>query len=198
MKMYKKILIAFISIIVILLMLTSCDMFATTEAEPSQLTETSSLGATIFTPTTVPTTPLPTYTPGSVSLLSPEEVKKQYDVTYEMKFRKCYYTIPGWIETDIPDEIVSAKDIREYNDRYFVDNPDAGTDYVMPLKRIIEHFKIPKEEIEKCIEAEKQAYLDLISDGYSIDLNSEEYELPNADIIYTFDDEIINDYYRRE
>ncbi|MDR3344256.1 MAG: hypothetical protein LBT21_01470 [Oscillospiraceae bacterium] len=82
--------------IVILLavaILTACDKTPNKPTEtsaPSNTLATTIQESTAQTPTTKP---LPTYTPGSVSLLSPEKMEEDYGVTYEMKFRKCYYTI---------------------------------------------------------------------------------------------------------
>jgi hypothetical protein len=42
------------------------------------------------------------------------------------------------------------------------------------------------------LEKEKRINIEL-----GIDMTNEENELPNGDIIYTFDNDIINEYYRR-
>ncbi|MDR3344257.1 MAG: hypothetical protein LBT21_01475 [Oscillospiraceae bacterium] len=89
-------------------------------------------------------------------------------------------------------------EVSDYVDNEFSDNPNTKEKSIMPLKLLVEHFKIPREKFDEYVEHMKSFYKELIDDDYYIDLNSEEYEIPNADIIYTFDDEIINNYYRRQ
>lgn len=59
----------------------------------------------------------------------------------------------------------------------------------------IKHFHIPKDIFEQVCE-ELPLWYDRLYDG-NYDKTEEQYEIPNADIIYTFDNEIINNYYRR-
>lgn len=58
---------------------------------------------------------------------------------------------------------------------------------------LIKKYNITKEVFEELIRKEAE---DRIRHG--ADLSTEDYELPNADILYTFDNEIIDAYYRRE
>jgi len=58
---------------------------------------------------------------------------------------------------------------------------------------VIKQYHIPKEQFETAVQIEAERRIQW---GY--DLSEEENELPNADIIYSFDNEIINAYYRRE
>jgi len=62
----------------------------------------------------------------------------------------------------------------------------------MPLVTLIKHFKVPKCVFVAEVKKIKRAWLAL-----GDDLCAEVNELPNADIIYTFDNELINYYYRR-
>lgn len=71
----------------------------------------------------------------------------------------------------------------------------------MRLKAAIEYFNIPREAFDR-------AYEETITNWYymtlsewenrGLDFRDEWHELPNGDIIYTFDDEIINYFYRWE
>lgn len=67
----------------------------------------------------------------------------------------------------------------------------------MYLVSFVKHFKIPREDFEKCVENIRQTY-EWFHDTHGDDISDEIHELPNADIIYTFDNEIINNYYRRD
>ena len=63
----------------------------------------------------------------------------------------------------------------------------------MFLVTLIKQYDVPKEKFEEAIQKTAER---LLAEGR--DLTQEEYELPNADIIYTFDNEIIDAFYRRE
>jgi predicted small lipoprotein YifL len=172
------------AILCALIALASCGIFKT----PEQTTVSST--------TTGPssTKPLPTYTPGSVKLRDPEWFRNEYEIDYEMRYRKCYYSIPGTLEVLIVEwGIATSHEVTEYVNKMFVGNPNAGTDNVMALKLVVQKFNIPREKFDEFTIYMINAYKDL-----GFDASAEEYELPNADIIYTFDNDIINEYYRRE
>jgi len=63
----------------------------------------------------------------------------------------------------------------------------------MVLITMIKQYNLPKETLEKAV---NQAAEHALNNGW--DLSDESWELPNADILYTFDNEIIDAYYRRE
>jgi len=65
----------------------------------------------------------------------------------------------------------------------------------MDAVAFIKHFDVPRELAEKAIE-ELHEYV--MSTSQNVDVYDEFWEVPNLDIIYTFDNEIINAYYRRE
>jgi len=56
----------------------------------------------------------------------------------------------------------------------------------------IKHFRIAREVFEQGIALQK-----FWDEEFGNDTSAETNELPNADIIYTFDNDIINEYYRR-
>ena len=124
-------------------------------------------------------------------LLEPEgSIEAKYDIPFKMQHRDVFYTIDGRFEDafgKIPDGMV-----------FFV---GTGTPRVMALKTFIEHFNIPREEFDVVIEEMKRASISLTErhpDDDYLNVNNELREVPNSDIIYTFDDEIIDAYYRRE
>ena len=54
----------------------------------------------------------------------------------------------------------------------------------------------PKQRNSAC--EQKRKRLEYLRDELGHDINVEGAEIPNADIIYTFDNEIINNYYLRD
>lgn len=66
----------------------------------------------------------------------------------------------------------------------------------MPLMRFVQVHNISREEFDSALNILIEAHEWFDTLGF-IDLSIEDYELPNADIIFTFDNEIIRYYYRR-
>lgn len=58
---------------------------------------------------------------------------------------------------------------------------------------MIKRYDIPRKEFDKAVERFVAANV-----AMEWPMFYEEYEVPNADVIYTFDNEIINRYYRYE
>jgi len=73
---------------------------------------------------------------------------------------------------------------------YYVNNP-FRKEKEMLLKAFVQYFKITKNQFDA---ATTQYITDCELGGK--DMTFEEFEAPNADIIYTFDDAIINNFYR--
>jgi hypothetical protein len=77
---------------------------------------------------------------------------------------------------------------------FFSKNKENGKEpEEMLLVTFVKYYEISKEDFEKATKNEEK-----IHNQFGENLYLEDYELPNADIIYTFDNEIINEYYRRE
>lgn len=80
------------------------------------------------------------------------------------------------------------------------ENYDPGEENVMLMKSFIQHFNISRQDFDRCVIEDAK----WISEAYPPCMNPKDYaaqeldELYNGDIIYTFDDEIINNYYRSE
>ena len=129
--------------------------------------------------------------------------------------RTVYYSIDGLIL-----DLVPLNDFLEFHDKVLRPLFDGPID-VMPLKLFIQHFNISREELEVVImqmyensigiaefAAQISSDFEFQDNGFGTlqriynpnpyaDLNHEVHELPNLDVIFTFDNEIINWYYRR-
>lgn len=128
---------------------------------------------------------IPIFDPDS-KVLSKEEAQKEYSFAYLPSYRKVYYSLKmtfPWIDEDEENEWWN-QDIEKYKDK------EPGE---MVIVSYIKRFRISKEEFENAVERHKQRD---IANG--LDIKKEEYEPYNVDIIYTFDDAVINDYYRRD
>jgi len=152
------------------------------ESDPitSQQTTTTVIATTLQTPS------LPIYVPGSIKL---EPADQNHGLFVMFSFlptkRYIYYGIPGEI-LDLGDVNASS----EVFDRIQMPGKEPQE---MAIFAYVKYCNISKVDFNNAIEKRKNFLLEL-----SRDLANEEYELPNADIIYTFDNEIINHYYRRE
>ncbi len=108
------------------------------------------------------------------------------------KYRNNYYSIPASFI-----KIVGKPSFEEWEDAYLAKNyPDNSNEMVMVA--YVKAFNISKEDFERA----NLNYARFIDEHYShICLNPQDYadqemqEIYNADIIYTFDNKIINDYY---
>ncbi len=107
------------------------------------------------------------------------------------KYRQCYYRIFYQLA-----QLVDPEELDAWEDEVYAFDHDETNEMVVKL--FIQHFNISKEDFEKAnLELAKALY----EPGSEIMMNpkdyvnQEMYEIYNADIIYTFDDEIINEYY---
>ena len=108
------------------------------------------------------------------------------------KYRNNYYSVPAMFS-----EIVDREAYFEWEDEYLSENyPDNTNEMVMVA--YIKAFDIPKEEFERA----NLEYAKFIDELYShICLDPQDYadqefqEIYNTEIIYTFDNDIINEYY---
>jgi len=136
---------------------------------------------------------LPVYQPGSVNLKPKGYWEEEFDLPYEVEYRICYYSLPGWVE-DLGNAIDPGAG--DFATNEIAEKRDPNGPSEMTIVTYLKRVPIPKDvfeaELKKYIEIEKEIAL-LIGD----DPADEFHELPNADIIYTFDNDIINEYYRR-
>lgn len=131
--------------------------------------------------------------PDSFKIPSPDSIEIQDfledDYDFDREYRDAYYRC--WIGF-LP--LLGDDQRQEYLDwvHAFQLENNAGRDQQeMLLVAAIKHFDIPKEAFEQAV-----AYYIAAAEAIGCNLSHELYEPPNADIIYTFDNEIINDYYR--
>ena len=170
-------LIAVLSLIVIVF--SGCDTTTSTDPTSSESQQTTS--------SSNPTTPsnLPKYVDGSIKLASKDEMILTFP--FEMHYRWVYYEIDGYYTKLVPN-----KEQNEFMRRYWEADENEEPPEMM-LAAMVQHFNIPREEFDKATEKLIAACI-----GLEQDMTSELYEIPNGDIIYTFDNAIINEYYRRK
>jgi len=166
----------------------------TTIITTTEISTTTEQLSTTTKPTaaTSPTYPanvsgLPEYVPGSIKL-EPRENEFLDELFLERPYRWVYYGIDGFylnlLDTDLSNDWLQD---------FVIQNPPKSQN-VMFLAAFIKHFNIPREQFD---EATERLRVIRENDPY-YDVTHEAYELPNADIIYTFDNEIINHFYRYE
>jgi hypothetical protein len=127
---------------------------------------------------------LPRYIPGSITLNSEDNILGIVDQDGPVRFRYVYYILQAaFIDLINPDEREEWEKNLEY-DEY---------DDFMYLMLLVQHFNIPREDFDAIVEELRESFV-----AFGFDLTDESNELPNADIIYTFDNDIIQYYYRRE
>lgn len=128
------------------------------------------------------------------------EAGDEYDSPYDdYKYRAIYYSISAPF-VDLVDEDVYwnwLKNETPYK-KYPLDNVEE-----MAIVAFIKKFNISREDFDKANEKYRQILLNYggvavvnpAEDNPFYDRNIECSEIYNADIIYTFDNEIINSYY---
>ena len=133
---------------------------------------------------------LPTYTSGTITL-QPREDSEQFD--FLRSHRLCYYSVSGVFFDLVEDDSV----VTAFLGTKVGDNTHELDE--MLLVSFIKHFNITREQFDQTIEKKKQLDKQIATlTGNIVDYSHESTELPNGDIIYTFDNEIINKYYRYE
>lgn len=202
----KKTVIAITLICV--LVLASCANQAPNPSTPPSSQETNIIGTvptvptkptqpTVTSPPTQPTDPTQEtqpnleYVPGSVIINLDSEVAPG---TEKRKHRAVYYWLWGEFMELIPPERSE-----EVYGKFRSIPKDADGDYTQCIYLVlIQALDLPKEEFEKAVEKKRQAWIEngYIKEGQTV--VSEWYELPNADVLYTFDNDLINYYYRLE
>lgn len=108
------------------------------------------------------------------------------------KYRVNYYDVPYQFVL-----IVGEDTYWEWDELYNGENPDETN--VMVMKRFVEHFNISRESFDKANLEWAKVILNKMGSQPTMNpkdfANQETDEVYNADIIYTFNDEIINEYY---
>lgn len=187
----KKIVI-FIALVAVMIS-AGCEGDPPVGTQPSVVATTAVTSTTSPPPSSTPTSPnvpsapaLPEYQPGSIILQDQED--DDYD--FQRKYRITYYRVWGEYMALLNDE--ERVDAGNWFQQESEQTKYGELQEEMMLVSFIKRYNIKREEFDLAT-AEFEAYWG--SKGYT---NWEEYEVPNGDIIYTFDNEIINYYYRYE
>ena len=172
----KKFIVLIITI-VLLLLTVACEK----ENAITSLSEIEKTHGTLTTSTTY-----------QIDSVKEEEIQNDLGGGYieSGKYRQCYY--------DIPYDFVILVGEDEYDtwyDEIYIPefNPDKSQ-----VVAFVQYFNISKESFEK---TNLKLAKDFVECGEKPTMrpldyeNQQTYEIYNADIIYTFDDEIINEYY---
>lgn len=130
---------------------------------------------------------LPEYKAGSIKL----EPQDQDDYAFIRKYRIAYYQIWGEFAELLSEE--EYQDYMEWIDKKAKQDGHGEFQDEMLLVSFVKRYNIPREEFNQAVEK----YI-ANSKAAKCDLSAEPYEVPNGDIIYTFDNEVINRYYRYE
>jgi len=125
---------------------------------------------------------LPRYVPGSVRLW--DGIEGDIGMPFTAQHRYVYYKVPGAI-LDLVDDWEA---INEWGSAQSTDVYPSE----MLLMRFVQYFNISKEDFVAAIDAMRDSF---ITAGF--DVYDELFEIPNADIIFTFDNDIISHFYRR-
>ena|GEM_PF-3019200 len=130
------------------------------------------------------TTSIGIYPPDEIKIVPDEIIEMFGEFDFMPTKRQIYYEI-SWPFDDLGN-------IEEMY-TYLGPIPPGEEPKEMVYLSLVKYFNIPKEDFEKANEELRRSRL-----SFGDNLTLEDNELPNADIIYTFDNEIINAYYRRE
>ena len=178
----------------------------TSEVDNESVFEVSSEGTSSYNPITgdpskvVAVIPenLPVYEDGTIQLI-PDGTTLPYSslvLPENRKYRCVYYrfmdewqytlsSMRGW-----GDLLYSSAEIESFLETH---SQMDGNSNEMLLVSMIKYFNITREEMEEIIEEQRLIFEDEYFDEWR---DSEFCELPNLDIIYTLDNDIINEYYR--
>ncbi|MBR6940610.1 MAG: hypothetical protein IKH65_07390 [Clostridia bacterium] len=106
------------------------------------------------------------------------------------KYRSAFYSVPA--------SFISLVNRNEFNEWFnTIDNTSSAEEMVM--KQFVLHFNISRKDFDKANFKMAETIRDYFSEKPCLNpkdfANQEDDEIYNADIVYTFDDEIINTYY---
>lgn len=102
------------------------------------------------------------------------------------KYRQRYNNVPYDFVI-----LVGEKEFDRWYDEIYEFNPDKSQ-----IVSFVQYFNISKEDFEKANLQMAKSFAEFNPTMRPLDYeNQQTYEIYNADIIYTFDDEIINEYY---
>jgi len=131
------------------------------------------------------------YVPGIYALSPRDEGGFTGFLPVDRKYRERYYNTPGPYCEMTPEG--TFDEFAKYYDANF-----GKPSYNLPdmfMAGYVKYFNIPKSEFLKASEEYRKEIIKSMEISY-FDPNQEYYEVLNADVIYTFDNDLINEYYR--
>ena len=164
----------------------------------SEVTSVDPVSSSTITPV-IPEN-LPVYVDGSIRLVGGDTPFGVTVFTADRKYRRVYYILPedfhynlatyrGYY--DVPGGYEAfLKDFQAFEAAYPKYNFEADE---MVLVSAIKWFNITREEMEYILTDDIEFRQSSLLDGWH---DSEVCELPNLDILYTLDNDVINEYYR--
>lgn len=138
---------------------------------------------------------IPEFVQGDMKVYSAEDSLKitPYNFSFLPTYRNIYYWAPTFL-FDLVDRDACRAWHEEVVKPNEVNNVEPQEMYIVSF---VKHFKISREDFEAACEKKRLRFEEFHNvNGH--DISDEAHEIPNADIIYTFDNEIINEYYRRD
>ena len=129
----------------------------------------------------------PIFTPPN-DIVQIEENDIEAPLPYERQYRYNYYRLDS-----IYYGTVDYNELIQFSEKHLESIPFEVEISEMTLFTFIKYFDIQKDKFEKAVVQDWQQKKE-----WGFDMAQEGNELPNPDILYTFDNEIINAYYRRE
>jgi hypothetical protein len=127
---------------------------------------------------------LPQHVPGSITLRPMLQWSRHW-TDPPMRFRHAFY--------EIPFDIINLVELDFEGEWWTVTSHYYHRQDINLLMRFVQYFDISREDFDDAMQRHKEFRIRL-----GLDLTDEWFELPNADIIYTFDNDIIRYFYRRE
>lgn len=130
---------------------------------------------------------IPKFELDSIKYLPIEEAQGEIGLEFVPTHRWAYYSIPSAFT-----ELVGEREAYDWSKIVLpLFNENESSEMLIVL--FVKHFKISKITFDEAVERDKKVLL-----SHGIDIKEEEFEPFNSDIIYTFDNEIISEYYRRK
>jgi len=177
---------------VVLLLICACKKIEGV-VDPKDVNEDNTVAATSHSISSETASSLPVIsqsvsanTTTTIVLNTLEDYCTDGEANYKRSYRLIFYRIPI--------ELINLAGQDGYD---FVES--AMSEYTssepkeMIIALFVKHFNIPKDQFINLFEDIKASRLES-----GLDVTNEEYEIPNAEIIYTFDNETINEYYSRK
>ena len=178
-----------IAVLFVFMLCAGCAASQTDGTQPSLDQTTAPSNPTSPTDPSDPDDPIdpqvfPEYVPGSIVL----EDRTQDDYSFMRKYRIAYYRIWGEYMDLLDDEQREDMDI-------WLEQVSDATNHgevqeEMLLVSFVKRYNISREAFD--------AATTLLAEHCECDTHLEECEVPNGEIIYSFNNEIINYYYRYE